>query len=364
MRKAIICVIWLLLLTMPIFADDLTMQQAEMIGTQSLTDGLDDDARQMIGDLRPDTVIDFPRRMIQVIGDSLVGAFDFWPQTCKTLCALMAAIIFCAMIASAEHGISLQAQRLAGALAIAGICTANMSTMIGLAQETIGRISSFTSLLLPVMASAVTASGGIGSGAALYIGSAVFFDVMMKLVQWFLVPMVLVFAALAAADCAAGEGRLTKIRELIGWVIGICLKGIVYLFTAYLALTGIISGAADAVALKAAKAAISVAIPVVGGIVSNASESVLAGAQLLKNTTGVFGLVSIAAIGLTPFLRIALSYLGLKLAAAVGGTIGQSEYAKLIGHLSSALGYMLAMTGCCILMAAFSCCCFMKAVSG
>lgn len=364
MRKVVLCVFWMLVLCVPVFAEDLAMQQADMIGTQSLVESLDDETREMVGDLRPDTASSFPQKMIQVLGDSLTNAVGFLPETSKTLCALMAAVIFCAMLAGAEHGISVQAQRLAGALAITGICTANISTMIGLAQNTIERISTFTGVLLPVMASAVTASGGFGSGTALYIGSAVFFDVVMKLVQWLLVPMVLAFAALAAADCAAGEGRLSKIREFIGWLIGICLKGVVYLFTAYLTLTEIISGAADGVALKAAKAAISAAIPVVGGIVSNASESVLAGAQLLKSTTGVFGLVCIAAIGLTPFLRIGLSYLGLKLSAAVSGTIGDSEYAKLIGHLSSALGYMLAMTGCCILMAIFSCCCFMKAVSG
>ena len=73
--------------------------------------------------------------------------------------------------------------------------------------------------------------------------------------------------------------------------------------------------------------------------------------------------LALVAIGLMPFLQIGVHYLVLKLTAAVGGTVASGAHAKLLENLSSAMGYMLAMTGSSILMAMISCCCFMKAVN-
>lgn len=69
----------------------------------------------------------------------------------------------------------------------------------------------------------------------------------------------------------------------------------------YLTASGAIAGSADAAAVKAAKMTISRAIPVVGGILSDAAETVLAGAGVLRGTVGVVGMLVVLAICLTPF---------------------------------------------------------------
>ena len=210
---------------------------------------------------------------------------------------------------------------------------------------------------------ALTASGGMSSGSALYVGSTLFMDVLVRLIRSVLIPMTYAFAAVSTAECAAGDGRLSQLRECIGWFIRLALKGIVAMFTAYLAITGLASGSVDAAAVKAAGSALGAAVPVVGGMLSDAAGSILAGANFLKTTAGVFGMLALAAIGLMPFLQIGVHYLVLKLTAAVGGTVASGAHAKLLENLSSAMGYMLAMTGSSILMAMISCCCFMKAVN-
>ena len=83
----------------------------------------------------------------------------------------------------------------------------------------------------------------------------------------------------------------------------------------------------------------------------------------LSRSSGLAIQTSQPAIGLMPFLQIGVHYLVLKLTAAVGGTVATGAHAKLLENLSSAMGYMLAMTGSSILMAMISCCCFVKAVN-
>ncbi len=362
MRKVICLLAVLLLLCTPVFAQDMADEQAKSIGVDKLEEALPSQAQELMQDVRAEKPAEFGKQMFRILRQAFSSAGDFFSDTAKSLCAVMAALILCGLVSSTEQKLSQQAVRFAGALAIVGICTADMRTMVNLATDTMEQVGSFSTMLLPVMASASVASGGFTSGAALYTGSALFFDVLTRLIRQLLLPLCYAHLALAAAEAATGSGRLNKVRELCTWVVTVSLKAVMYIFTAYLALTGVLSATADEATLKAAKATISTAIPVVGKIVSNASESVLAGAAVIKSAAGIYGLLAIACIGITPFIRIGIAYLGLKLCAAVGGTLTEASQAALVEQLAAVMGQLLAMTGCCLLMAMLSCGCFMKVI--
>ena len=102
--------------------------------------------------------------------------------------------------------------------------------------------------------------------------------------------------------------------------------------------------------MRLAKTAISGVVPVVGGIIAEASETVLVGAGLLKGTLGVFGLLGILALCVVPFLRIGIQYLLYKLTAFLAGMTAAPELAKLIDALGGVFGLMLGMTGSCALL--------------
>ena len=360
MRRIWIAALLVLLLALPARAAG----QAELYGADGLRDGLDARTDTLLEDVDPTRVGDFSGAMRAVVRDVLRSLPDAVKSAARALSVLLAILLFCALAGNVEGGVSRQAAVLAGALAVTGACTVNLQAMIALARETIGEVSAFSELLLPVLSSVIAASGAATSAGVLYAGSALFMNVLLTLITRLLIPLVYAFCALAAAQCATGEKLLARLRELLGWIISVSLKGVMYVFTAYLTVSGIVSGTADAAGVKAAKAAFSAALPVVGGIVSDATESVLAGAQALKASVGAFGLLALLAMGLLPFLRIALQYLALKVAAAAGGLTGEDRLPVLLGHLSTAMGYMLAMTGCGVLMAMFCCCCFMKAAGG
>ena len=129
-----------------------------------------------------------------------------------------------------------------------------------------------------------------------------------------------------------------------------------------MSVTGVVSGGVDASALKAAKLTISGLVPVVGSILSDASESVLAGIGVLKGAAGVYGLLAILAIGLRPFLRIGAQYLLLKLTAEIAGIFSSSSICALIRAFCSAFGLILGITGTVCLLLMISTVCFLKGV--
>ena len=95
---------------------------------------------------------------------------------------------------------------------------------------------------------------------------------------------------------------------------------------------------------------------------SDATETVLAGASAVRSTVGVAGLLAIFAIAAAPFFKIGLQYFLLKLTAALCGVVGQENHTALTESFAQAMGLLLAATGTCCLMQLLSTVCFMKGV--
>ena len=138
------------------------------------------------------------------------------------------------------------------------------------------------------------------------------------------------------------------------------LKTLLYGFTAYLSLTGVVSGTTDQAALKAAKMTISGMVPVVGSILSDASEAVLVSAGVIKNGVGIAGMLAVIAIAIVPFLQLGIQYLTLKLTGALCKLFGDGPVAALVEDFSTGMGFLLGMTGAMSLMLIISLMCFLK----
>ena len=149
------------------------------------------------------------------------------------------------------------------------------------------------------------------------------------------------------------------LKNSMSWL----LKTILMIFTSYLGLTGVVTGTTDAAVLKATKVTMASFIPVVGGVLSDASEAVLVSAGVMKNAAGVYGIFAVLALLLNPFLRIAAHYLILKLTAALCCVIGEGRVPALIEAFASAMGILLGMTGAVCVMVLISTVCFMRGVA-
>ena len=119
---------------------------------------------------------------------------------------------------------------------------------------------------------------------------------------------------------------------------------------------------AIAVSYTHLKAAISGVVPVVGGIIAEASETVLAGAGMLRSVIGVGGMLAILAACAYPFLQLGVQYLTYKLTAFLAAMVGPPGLCRLIDGLGGAFGLVLGMTGACALLLLISLLAFVGAV--
>ena len=248
-------------------------------------------------------------------------------------------------------------------ISIALLLLTQTSALIHLGADTVGEMSEYGKLLLPVMTAAMAAQGGVSSSAALYTGTAFFDALLSGIISSVVVPMLYIYLCLCVASSATGEAILEKLVGFVKWSMTWCLKIILYVFTGYMGITGVVSGATDATAIKATKLTISGMVPVVGGILSDASEAVLVSAGLVKSAVGVYGVLVIIALWIRPFIQIGVQYLMLKVTAGICGIFGGKAPIKLIERFSGAMGMLLAMTGSVSVLLMVSVVCLMRGVA-
>ena len=226
--------------------------------------------------------------------------------------------------------------------------------------QAVQEISEYGKLLLPVMAAAMAAQGCTATSAALYTGTTVFSAALNTIISSLVIPAIYIYIALSIACCSLGQDVLKKLCDFVKWVITWILKLVLYLFTGYIGITGVISGVTDTVALKTTKLAISSFVPFVGNVLSDASETVLLSAAVMKNAAGIYGFLVIVAVCAGPFLSIGIQYITLKATAGICSIYGPKEPTKLIQNFSVIMGFLLAMIG--VMGAIYLVCvvCFMK----
>ena len=276
---------------------------------------------------------------------------------------LVAAMILLGLVNTFSQGVG-GCIRVVGAVILGLLLLEPAHSMIRLGADTINELSEYSKLLIPVMTAAVAAQGGITSSAALYTGTVFFNTLLGNIIAHLLVPGLYIYLSLCVANCALEQDMLKKVRDFAKWLMIWGLKTVLYIFTGYIGITGVVSGTVDASALKAAKLTISGAVPVVGGILSDASETILVSAGLMKSSAGVYGILAVLAICIGPFLKIGLLYLLLKFTGSISQVVGYKPAATLVEDFSGGMGMVLAMTGAVCVLLLVSLVCFMKGMGG
>lgn len=311
--------------------------------------------------LMPEKETTFPESLIRMIQQAVRTMDPDLREASRVSLGLIAAVLLVSLLNTLSDSVKGLGE-IAGTVAVATMLLMNTNSMVHLASDTIISIGEYGKLLLPVMTAGLAAQGGVTTSSALCAGTAMFHALLQTAISGFLMPGVYLYLALCIGGSALGEKTLKNLADLMKGILGWSLKMLLMLFTTGLSLTGVVSGSTDAVALKAAKVTMSTVVPMVGSVLSDASEAVLVSAGVMKNAAGIYGILAVLALFLQPFMRIGIQYLMLKLTAGFCGVFGSSRVTMMLDSFATAMGLLLAMTGSGCIMVLISTVCFMKGV--
>ena len=295
------------------------------------------------------------RSAIQVLQPGIVEA----GRVCLSLIAVSLVV---GLVADISENVR-QTVEMVGVISVAIFLFQPVNSLIRLGTETVQGISRYGNLLLPVMAGALAAQGAVTKSGALYTATVFVDSILSNALSELVVPVVYILLCVATANHLFTQPILGEITKFLKWVITWGLKTVLYIFTGYISITGVVSGTTDAAMLKATKLTISGMVPAVGNILSDASEAVLVSAGMMKNAAGIYGLLTMIAIWIVPFLQIGVQYLMLKITSGICEMFGTPKMVGLMKNFSTAMGLTLAMTGTVCLILVISTICFMKGVS-
>lgn len=319
------------------------------IGADQISRALPAEASRLLDGIDLATVsADWNQAVVQLLQN--VNQKQFLSSAMRSLTKmLLIAVIVGALsgLRSAADSGTLPIINMAGALGMTGILLTDLRGMLSLCIETLDQTAVFSSAILPVMAGALTVSGAPATATATQGVTMLALDLLIRFITKVLVPAVCAYIAIITVNAALGNDILGGLASFVKWVTTGSLKLILTIFIAYLSISGAIGGSVDAVTLKAAKFAVSGSVPVVGGIISDAAESMLAGMSAVKNTVGILGMLGVAAICIAPFLQVGINYLLFKAGTAALSPICSPPLEKLMSGLGDSFGLMLGMLGTC-----------------
>ena len=341
---------------------EITDELYKALDTEAVERAVPDSAREIIGRAEIETG-EGQKKLLEDIWNYIKeNSEKQLKQALKSaVCVLLIAIL--TSVVTSVFEVKQDYTVMAGIAGISALTVSSAASFISLGRDTISDISVFSNVLLPTIATASTVNGAYTSAGAKYAVSVFFIDLLITVAEKLIIPLICAYLAAGIAAAALGGEGISTVVNFLKWLTVTIMTGLVMIFTTFLSITGIVSGSADAVVQKVTKTAISTALPVVGKIVSDAAGAVAAGAALLKNGIGVFGLIVVLAVCTVPFLKIGFGYLTYKAAAALCGTVADARITKLLGAIGTAFGMILGLVGASAVMLFVSVIISMKAVT-
>ena len=329
----IVCILMTLTCLLP-------LQSYAAVDPGVLQDALPEDAQTVLDHVTPENVdlkgglTGLWNRAKEILGDYIRQAMGIGILMLGACLVLALAVGF-----SGDAGLQLP-ERSIDFTAVAILLTIYFSTGNGLIHEctqAISRLDGFIQVMTPVYAVVSAMAGHPVSAVAVGEITLLFSAVVSWLSRYIILPGISLYVLMDAVGGLLSVGLLGKLAELLRWAIGKGMKWILTGFTAYHTLSGIITRSTDTFAIKTAQSAISSLIPVVGSLISGTSDALLGGANLLRASVGIYGLLSVCAICLGPIVRAAAHFLVFKVlstcaSAYLGGAASRTLHAITEGY--------------------------------
>lgn len=210
------------------------------------------------------------------------------------------------------------------------------------AKDTIEMMSSFMIALLPLMLGLIATFGQVITVSFFHPIIIFLIHVSGILMTSFVFPLLYLSALLIIVSHLNDNFQATHLAELFKSIsigtVGLFLT----IFLGVMSVQGTATAIQDGVALKTTKFITGNFIPVVGRTFTDAADTVLSAAQLLKNAIGIIGVTIIVVIAVFPAIKIvAISFI-YKLAAALLQPLGNSPIIVSLNIISKYILYVLA----------------------
>ena len=323
----------------------------------SLADALPQEASQILEDsgITPDNNGAAGLSIDGVLGFLKDQFIDRATKPLQLFAALAGVVLLCALARSYADTAGQAAGMsgvfsVVGVLAGAGMTTAAISGALSDTLNVLQAASEFMLVFVPVFAGVIAAMGKTAAASAANTVTLAAAQLFSQLAVNFLVPVCGTVMGLSVTGAIHPELNISKLGELIKkWAVwGLSL--LMTVFMSILSAQTFVSNSADSVLIRTAKFAVSNGVPIIGGTISDAVNTVHASLSLLHSSIGTYGIVAALAIILPTLITVVCYRMALSLAEALSEVFGVKELTALFKASGSVMAIIMAVVVCFLLL--------------
>lgn len=227
-------------------------------------------------------------------------------------------------------------------LALITIAMQSFSVAVGLGRDTVNSMVELILAVVPLLLVLLASLGSLASAALfkpLIIFAVHFFATLTRDVVF---PLIFLTTILSIVNYFSPRVTVSKLADLLKntavWSMGLSMT----IFTGLLSIHGVASTVGDAVTIRTAKFAASAFLPIVGGMISDAVETVAGATLILKSTVHVAGILLLFYIVIFPLIKILTLVFIYKLASALIQPLGDTNLCDSLNTMGNCLALVFA----------------------
>ncbi len=352
----VIAVIMILFLNIDcVYADN---EQADIIDEQYNATGIDEIERVT------DQIMDYEAKQVipdfdieQLTKDISKGKFEFNFEyifkrifgffmkevyiNIKIMIQLIIITIICGVLTNLQssfgkEGVS-EIAFLACYVFLIGIMIRSFTNIVAMGREVIDNMVMFMQAMIPVLITLLMSVGNITT--ATIFQPVILFSVQIigTIIKNFSLPVLFFATALSMVNNISDQFQISNMVNFLKQINKWCLGIILTVFVGVMTVQGFASSVVDGVVNKTTKYAVNNFVPIVGGVLSDAVDTVLGCSLILKNAIGIVGVVIIALICLVPAIKILALIIVYRFTAAVIEPVSDQRVVKCINDLGDSL---------------------------
>ena len=264
---------------------------------------------------------------------------DRLTEPLRLFASLCGVVILCALSRSSADGAGGNMSGVfsaVGVLAGAGMTTAAISGALRDTLDVLSAASEFMLVFVPVFAGVIAAMGKAATASAantVILAAAQFFS---QISVNFLTPVCGTVMGLSVTGAVHPEMSTDKLGELIRKA---AVWGLSLLMTVFMS-----------VLIRTAKFAVSSGVPIVGGTISDAVNTVHASLSLMHSSIGTYGIAAGIVILLPSLISVVCYRFALTAAEAVSEVFGVKELSTLFRACGAVMSIIMAVIVCFLLL--------------
>ncbi len=348
MKKLFFIILFIFLFTTTAYAEepDIYKEQLENSGILEIEDMLPQDVREYINKNGLD-ISDYNWinniKTENVFSHILAFLKSGLKKPLISLGIITAIIIINALLFEKENSEISPIVTYAATISIAGAIITPIFAAINTATGAMKACAAFMTAFIPIFA-AITAATGKAvtsvSMSALLLGAA---NGVSLLSNFGVIPFIGGYLSLSLSAGVSpfmnGGGISQAVKKLALWVLSL----ITTVFLGILSIQTVVNAHADNLSMRTAKFIVGSAVPVAGGVLSEALGTLTASMSLLKSTVGIYGVVICCLIFLPIIIELVLWRITLWISDFVALQFSLSKISGLLQSLDTVLSVLIGI---------------------